>query len=266
MKNFIEYIEESCKNIKDSHISYIYKKKILDEMTERANEITRAGLKDEKVLADLIADEYPDLEANYYAFEKAEKKKAKAKLRRIILGVGGALFFIAIFVAYFAISAETHLWAYTWLIIVGGIFSMIIFYTAFLIKWICRQRKIFHIIARILLAGCIMLATVFAFLFVLMLFNLTASWPIIIIGVVAALIADLFFAFRMKHKFRTIALFAYMPAISTLVYVILAGYGVVSWLAGWPIILLGLVADLIIVAAIGVSNAKYFMYKQEDDD
>ena len=32
LKNFIEYIEDSCKNIKDSHIAYTYKRKILDEM------------------------------------------------------------------------------------------------------------------------------------------------------------------------------------------------------------------------------------------
>lgn len=38
--NFIDYIEESCKNIEDNHISYIFKKKLLDEMTQRANEPT----------------------------------------------------------------------------------------------------------------------------------------------------------------------------------------------------------------------------------
>ena len=127
LKNFIEYIEESCKNIKDSHIAYKYKRKILDEMTERANEITGAGLRDEKVIADLIAQEYPDLEQNYYVYEKEEKKKARASLLRKIFAIGGVLFFIAIFVAYFSISKSTGAWSKTWLIIVGGIFSMIIF-------------------------------------------------------------------------------------------------------------------------------------------
>ena len=71
--NFIDYIEESCKNIEDNHISYIFKKKLLDEMTQRANEITSAGLRDEKVIADLLADEFPDIEKQYKEFEKAEK-------------------------------------------------------------------------------------------------------------------------------------------------------------------------------------------------
>ena len=46
MKNFIEYIETSCADLKDNHMAYLYKKKILDEMTDRVNEITHAGLKD----------------------------------------------------------------------------------------------------------------------------------------------------------------------------------------------------------------------------
>ena len=61
MKDFIEYIESSCSGIADTPTLYRYKKKILDEITERANEITHSGLKDEAVLCDLIKDEYPDL-------------------------------------------------------------------------------------------------------------------------------------------------------------------------------------------------------------
>ena len=81
LKNFIEYIEDSCKNIKDSHIAYKYKRKILDEMTERANEVTGAGLRDEKVLADLLADEYPDLEKNFYVYEKEENQTQKVGIK-----------------------------------------------------------------------------------------------------------------------------------------------------------------------------------------
>ena len=65
MKDFIEYIESSCSGIADTPTLYRYKKKILDEITERANEITHSGLKDEAVLCDLIKDEYPDLQEPY---------------------------------------------------------------------------------------------------------------------------------------------------------------------------------------------------------
>lgn len=266
LKNFIEYIEESCKNIKDSHIAYKYKRKLLDEMTDRANEITGTGLRDEKVIADLIADEYPDLEENFYIYEKEEKKKARASLLRKIFAIGGVLFFVGIFVAYFSISKSTGAWDKTWLIIVGGIFSMIIFYTSFLIKRLCHWHRFLHPIARALIAGCIMLVAIFTFLFTLMMFNPGFSWVFVILGVLVSFVADLIFAFTTKQKFRTISLFVYIPAIFTMLYIILAGIGVISWLAGWPLIFVGLALDLIIALSIITSNAKYFMYKQEDEE
>lgn len=264
--NFIDYIEESCKNIEDNHISYVFKKKLLDEMTERANEITGAGLRDEKVIADLLADEYPDIEKQYREFEKQQKKKARGRFLRKLFALGGVLYFIAIFVAYFGISSVTGAWGKTWLIIVGGIFSMIIFYVSFLIKKLYHWHRFLHPLARILIAGCVMLASVFAFLFVLTMFDPGISWVIVILGIMTMLIADLIFAFVTKQKFRTISLFAYMPVLATMLYIVLAGSGVITWLAGWPIIFVGFAIDVIIALTIAASNAKYFMYKQEDDE
>lgn len=51
-----------------------------------------------------------------------------------------------------------------------------------------------------------------------------------------------------------------------LVRVIIAGFKVIGWLTGWPIIFIGIALDLIIAFAIISHNAKYFMYKQEDDE
>ena len=266
MRDFIEYIETSCAKLPDNHITYLYKKQILDEMTDRANEVTHSGLKDEKVLADLMADEYPDLESNYYAWAKAYKKKKLAKTMRVIMGVGGALFFILMFIAYFGISRATGAWSKTWLIIVGGIFAMIIFYTSFGIKRVCRMRRIFHPIARFLIAGCVMLFTVFMFLFWLMMIPELVVWPILMVGIILALITDIIFAFATKQKFRTVTAMVYMPIIFTMLYIILSAYNVIGWLTGWPIILLGLVVDLVAILIIALGNAKYFMYKKEDDE
>ena len=266
MKNFIEYIETSCADLKDNHIAYLYKKKILDEMTDRANEITHAGLKDEKVLADLIADEYPDLKGNFAKFEKEEKKRRLSKLLKVVFPIGGLICLILIFVAYFSISNTTGAWDKTWLIIVGGIFAMIIFYTSFGIKKLCHMRRIFHPIARVLIVGCVMLFTVFMFLFWLIMIPELVFWPILPGGIALALVCDLVFAFATRQKFRTISLFVYMPIMATMLYIILAAYNVISWLTGWPIILLGHVADLIFILSIVVGNMKYFMYKQEVED
>lgn len=263
MKSFIDYIESSCADLGNSQSAYRYKKKILDEMTEKANALTRTGLKDESVLRDLIAGEYPDLKEG---FARYQKENRKAKLLKVGLPVGCIVSLVLILITYFAVSFLTSAWDKTWLIIVGGVFAIIIFCLGVAINEICHLRRVFHPIARVLIVGCIVLLAVFAFLFFLMMTPGITVWPILPAGIIAALIADLGFAFATKQKLRTISLFVYMPVIATMMYIILAAYSVVSWIGGWPIILLGLVADFLYILYVIMSNAKYFMYKQEVDE
>ena len=111
-----------------------------------------------------------------------------------------------------------------------------------------------------------MLFTVFMFLFWLMMIPELVVWPILMVGIILALITDIIFAFATKQKFRTVTAMVYMPIIFTMLYIILSAYNVIGWLTGWPIILLGLVVDLVAVLLIALGNAKYFMYKKEDDE
>lgn len=263
MNRFIEYIENSCRNLADNQETYRYKKKVLDDMTKRADEIIGAGLKDEKVITDLIADEFCDLEAGYGKYEKQNRRK---KLLKVGLPIGSLAFVILLLVSFFTVSSLTGAWNKTWLIIVGGIFALVIFWLSLAIAKLCTMRRVFHPIARVLIAGCALLFTVFVFLFFLMMMPELLVWPILPAGVIITLIADLAFAFTTKQKLRTISLFVYMPAITTMLYIILSAYKIVTWSAGWPIILLGLVADVAYIIYVIISNMKYFTYKQEVEE
>ena len=285
MKDFIEYIETSCAKLPDNHLTYLYKKHILDEMTDRANEVTHAGLKDEKVLADLMADEYPNLAGKYPVWAKEYKKEQHSKKMRLIYGVGGVLVFFISLILFFVVGENGTFTYYgynddvlglhtvsayrnAWLIILGAIFGIIIFCLGFGIKRICKMRRVFHPIARAMIVLCVMIIMVFAFLCALMLSTNpleTKMWPIVIAGIILALVADIVFAFATKQKFRTITTMIYMPIISTMVFVILNAYGLVGSL-GWLVIISGLIVDVIYALSIVASNAKYFMYKQEDDE
>ena len=234
MQKLIDYIEQSCSGLKDNQATYHYKRKLLDDMSERATEMIKAGLKDEKVILDLIADEFGDIKkTGYEKFMKERKKQQRSKFMKVAFPV-------------------------------GGVFGMIIFYLSFAINKLCHMRRVFHPIARVLIVGCVMLFMVFAFLFQLMMLpDGFTVWPILPAGVALALVTDLIFAFSTKQKFRTISFFFYMPVIATMLYIILAAYGVVSWIAGWPIIFIGLVVDVLYVVKIIMSNMKYFMYSRE---
>ena len=263
MNRFIEYIENSCRNLADNQEAYRYKKKVLDDMTKRADEIIGAGLKDEKVITDLIADEFCDLEAGY---EKYEKQKRRKKLLKKVFPIGSLVFVLLLLVAFFITSSVTGAWNKTWLIMIGGISALVIFWLNLAIAKLCTMRRVFHPIARVLIAGCTLLFTVFVFLYLLMMIPELLVWPILPAGVIITLIADLVFAFVTKQKLRTISLFVYMPVISTMIYVILSAYKIVTWSAGWPIIFIGLAIDVAYIIYIIASNMKYFTYKQEVEE
>ena len=54
MQSFVDYIESTFQGTADDGTLYRYKRQLLGKMTERANEVTHAGLHDDRVLNDLI--------------------------------------------------------------------------------------------------------------------------------------------------------------------------------------------------------------------
>lgn len=267
MTDFIAYIESSCESLPKGRMSFLYKKSILDRMNERKKELTGAGLADEKVIGDLIIDEAGNLLQGFEAFVKQQKKKQRAHIMKYALPIGGLVSLLLIFAAYFTVSRFTHAWDRSWLIIVGGIFALIIFYFGLAIKKLCIMRRVFHPAARILLAGSVMLLSVFVFLFLLMMLPEDAvTWPIVPAGVALMLLCDLAFSYITKQKFRTISFFVYMPAVAAMLYIILAAYAVVSWSGGWVIVFAGLLVDLAYILAVLIYNMKYFVYRQEAEE
>ena len=100
MQSFVDYIESTFQGTADDGTLYRYKRQLLGKMTERANEVTHAGLHDDCVLNDLIISEFPDLQDDYQRFRKADRKKRRDKLvnRIMIFGsVGVSLLLVIVF-------------------------------------------------------------------------------------------------------------------------------------------------------------------------
>lgn len=265
MERYIDYIEDTFAGIADNGTLYRYKRKLIDEMTERANEITHAGLTDEQVLFDLIKDEYPDLQAGYREFAEAERLKKRTKARRKTMLIGIPCYILLLVVLYLGISFLTGRWSQTWLMIVGGVFLLVLFCTGIAIKKLCGMRRLFHPIARALLAIDIMLVATFIFLFCLILFDPPHIWTVFIGGVIALLIADAIFAAVTRQKLAIINYLLYIPAIAALLFVILGAVGAIPWSPGWMLVLLGVLVDIFVVIGVLINNSRY-KYKPEVDD
>lgn len=266
MESFIDYIENTLKDVPDEDNSlYRYKRQLFDSLTERANEVAQSGLKDEKVLSDLIISEHPDLRRDYRNFYLADRAKKKAEKFRNFLAVGSVCYILLLTVLYLGVSFITHNWAQTWLIMLGGITVLVDYLFSVGAKAIARMKWVFHPIARVMLAFNIMLTATFIFLCCALLFHIPMSWIIYLAAVIVLFAVDALFLALTKRKLAIINYLLYIPAAMSMIYVILGLLEVIPWDPGWLLMILAVIIDILIVVGIAVENSKY-IYKQEVED
>ncbi len=264
MKSFVDYIEDTFQGVEDDGTLYRYKRLVLEKMTERANEVTHTGLRDEKVLNDLIISEFPNLKENYRKYYESDRAKKREKALNKFMIFGSVGLILALVVIFLSVSFLTGAWGKTWVIIVGGILTWVVFLLSVFIRRITGLRRIFHPIARVLLAICIMCGTTVVFLVLLAVMHISKAWVVYPLGVVLIYVADAVYSSVTKQKLRIINYLIYIPAAMPMLYVILGALNIIPWHPGWLLMPISVLIDLILVAAKMVDNRKY-KYKPEVD-
>ena len=164
MNNFLEYIDKSFENMKETESLYRYKQKLIAEMTARANELVAAGLKDDKIICAIIMEEYPDLVGKYKASVK-EKTAMKKKTRTgsiFAVGTLGGIF--GVVCLYLAVSFLTGLWSKTWMLLLGGIFAVLVFAFITLSGKLTKKSGKFGLVSRVLCGASVFLIATYMFL------------------------------------------------------------------------------------------------------
>ena len=257
MQSFIDYINTALPDEPKNKLLFNFKKKILDEMNLRAIEVEgRGGIHDKKVISDLIISEHEDLKAEYSDYY--EKKTAAAKLKKTVIGniLGSIAYIILIVAAFLAISMATGAWSMTWAVLVDGILLWVVYLLSLGIKKLTSMKRIFHIFARLLLFGSVVIVTVAAFLLLVAFTDDAHSWLIIIEGLIAAFVCDGIFAAATGARLAILQWVAYIPIISVFVFIIIGALGIMAWSIAWIIIPLSLILDIIIIFAAISKNKK----------
>lgn len=264
MADFIEYLESAFNGEKDDGTLYRFKRQTLEKMNERANEITHTGLRDDKVLYDLVVSEFSDLKKAYAEFCEKDRLRKRDSLVNKIMLIGTPAVALLSVTIFLAVGFLTDLWSPAWVFVP----DMILLWTVFLlsegIRRITRLRCLYHPIARVMLALAVMCVTVPIFLILLSVLEVPKAWTFVPFGVICIYVADAVYAFVTKQKLRIINYLIYLPAVAPMVYVILGGLEVVPWDPGWLIVIFAVIADLIIVLAKAISNSRY-KYRPEVD-
>lgn len=257
MEKYFEYIENSLPAGGNDKLLYKFKKKTVDEMVERANQLSARGLKDQNVLSDLVISEYGSIADDYHSYVK--EKTDKQRRRRFAIGniIGSVVYIFVLLIVFLGISFSTQAWSMTWVIMVDGILLWIAYLLTLVICRIIEMKRIFHFIARILLGIEVMVLSVAVFLICMAVLHIPGSWLIVIVGIMCIFLADGFFASATKQKLAIISWLCYIPAISAMLYIIFGALGVFSWSVGWVIIPLSLILDLIIIVVSIRANSKY---------
>ncbi|MCC8016493.1 MAG: hypothetical protein LIO43_03785, partial [Clostridiales bacterium] len=248
--------ENSLSGVKDGKILYLFKKSILDEMTNRADEIESHGLKDKKVLSDLVVAEHPDLKAEYKEYYEKSVGKRREK-RKIINNIIGSFIYVAALLSiYLIISFATQKWGQTWVLMVGGICLWVSYLLDLIIVKVSKMRRIFHLIARIVLALNVMLLSTTVFILCLAIFHLPHSWLAFIAGVALMFIADAVYVTVTGQKLVLINYLLYIPPVFTMLYVILGAVSAVEWNKGWMLVPVAVLIDVLISAVSLIINEK----------
>ncbi len=265
MKELMKYIDDSLSGIPDSKSFYKYKKAIVDEITDRANEITHAGIDDENVVRDLIISEYPDIRGEYGRLVDEEKKKRHKKQIRLACIFGSIIYFLVIVIAFLAVSFVTGDWAHTWVYLVSFIFAYLSAALIWIVVKLSRRQSLFHPVSRIFIALAVMLLTLTVFLYLKVIFDVNKSWLAFIFGVLAMMSADGIYAEKASERFAIFFHILYIVPAAAMIYIILGSLSVIPWHPGWLLIPASLIIVLLVIFIRILDHNKHKSQEIEED-
>lgn len=256
MANFIQYIDKSLAGLKDTKSLYLFRQKIISEMTERSNELIAKGIKDDKVITELIISEYPDLKKMYFdIMQNSQTKRKKKKLSKTIV-LGLLAYILVVIFAFLAISFLSNAWGKTWLIIVCGVLIPVALVLGVMAsKKGKSENKGLAAASRVMLAGAIMIFAVVVFLCLLILTDVPKSWLVLLVAVPVMLVSDMIFMVLTKQKIAFVTHLIYIPVLSTILFALLGGMNIIPWHPGWLIVVVSVIVD-IVYAMIKVAKEK----------
>ena len=263
MNNFLEYIDKSFENMKETESLYRYKQRLIAQMTERANELVAAGLKDDKIICTIIMEEYPDLVDRYKAAVNRKAEMSKKSRRGSLLAVGAMGGIFALVCIYLAVSFLTGAWGKTWMILLGGIFAALVSAFIVLSGKLTKKAGKFGFLPRILCGASVFLIAIYLFLLTTIIIPIPGSWISFVLAVPFALIFDMLLSFKFNKKTGIFSVILYIPVIFTLTYIFLGIAGVLPWHPGWLLILLGVFVDFLVVGVRLLSGTRV---KEEEDE
>lgn len=256
MKNYPDHIENQMTAHPNDDVTFAYKRLVLESMEKRSAALRKRGLRDEKVIRDLVCEENMQIEQGY--FDYLAKEKDKKRIRNLPRNI--AIYMLVLIVSFLGIGFATHVWHPTWLIIEGGVSFLVVYLLMFLAAHITET--VLYPLARLCVAGSVMMLTQFIFLVMRIPFGIENAYLLFLAAVALMLLADGTLASLTKQKFAFLSWLIYIPAVTGLLYALAGLTGIVAWDPGWWMMVAAVVADIALVVGTVLYKGRYSI-KQE---
>ena len=261
MKEIMTYIDNGLSSLPDNKSVYKFRMALVDEITERANELTHAGLNDDKVITDLIISEHPDIPAEYAEVLRKETEKKRKRNNRLIHIFGSVLYGLAVIFCFLTVSFVTSDWGKTWVFPVAGALAYICYFLMRIVVHYSTGGGIFRPVSRIMIAFSVFCISTSVFLYLLVVFEVENAWLSFIFGVLAMFLADSLYIEFAKLRFSIFFHLMYIVPSFTMLYVILGTLKTIPWHPGWIMI----PSSVVIVFAIIFVRLVKHSRMQEDE-
>ena len=267
MKELMNYIDSSLEGLTDDKYLYNYKKRIVSEITERANEITHTGISDEKVIADIIKSQYPDIRKDYENYRISIDKKREAKSRRRKTLLGSVIYFSALVLVFLLVSFIKRDWARSWIFLVNGVCLYIAYMCLSTVMTLSEKIDRFRIISRALIAISVFNFALPVFLVLAILLNVSHPWLVFLFAILIMLIADGIFIEKINNRFAIFYHIAYILPAMTSLYFILGTMRIIRWHPGWLMIPASFLIMFIVIAArLSIHKKQGGKFDETEDD
>ncbi len=251
-EKFKKYLEEQFRNIRPTYAAMQFREETLANLMDRAQELKIKGIDDEELIYLTCIDELGDFQETLKEFDEKEVKTDAVK-RKVSLGAVIAVAVAAVLtLTYLIVGFVAHVWHPTWLIMVGGVFAGAITAMGFVVPKLVKNKK--YIVLRAMAAVTEVLVSVFVFLILQLVVNLSGAWMTFLAMVALILGVDTAIAFVTANKFKFVELPIFVEVFFVMLFVIL---GIVTkvWHPLWLLCLVGVLFALgEIIAFVAIRN------------
>lgn len=253
-EKFKKYLEEHFRKIAPTQAAMEYRKALLRQLLDREQELRIKGVSDDNLIYDMAVSELGNLDQTLEQFEKRQIKSGEVKRKISAATICAAAIVALLTVVYLIVGGVAKIWHPAWLIMVGGVFAGISVLLAYGAYRFAKKKKFVPV--RIFVAICEVLLTVFVFLLLQLVFEISGAWMSLLAMVAVIFGVDTSIAFATNSKIRWFELPVFVEIFGVMLYVILGITVPNVWHPGWLLCLAGVVCALIELIVFVVKKAK----------